>query len=87
MTRRTVRVTAYECKTRQAEVFRRAAAGETVVVTKNGVPHVEIRKASADEEIVAGALEALLSLQAGQLAAGATGSHRELRRMQEEGRD
>ncbi len=87
MARRTVRVTAYECKTRQAEVFRRAAAGETIIVTNNGVPQVEIRKAPAAEESVAGALEALLALQAGQLAAGATGSHRELRRVQEEGRD
>lgn len=87
MTRKTVRVTAYECKTRQAEVFRRAAAGETIVVTNNGVPQVEIRKATADGKRVAGALEALLALQARQLAAGATGSHRELRRIQEEGRD
>lgn len=87
MARRTVRVTAYECKTRQAEVFRRAAAGETIVVTNNGVPQVVIRKAPADGESVAGALEALRALQARQLAAGATGSHRELRRMQEEGRD
>ena len=87
MARRTVRVTAYECKTRQAEVFRRAAAGETIVVTNNGVPQVEIRKAPADGESVARALEALFALQASQLAAGATGSHRELRRMLEEGRD
>ena len=84
---KTVRVTAYECKTRQAEVFRRAAAGETVIVTNHGVPQVEIRKAPPDGERVAGALEALHALQASQLAAGATGSHRELRRMQEEGRD
>lgn len=87
MARKTVRVTAYECKTRQAEVFRRAAAGETIVVTNNGVPQVEIRKAPAEGKSVAGALEALLALQADQIAAGATGSHRELRRMQEEGRD
>lgn len=87
MERRTVRVTAYECKTRQVGVFRRAAAGETIVVTNNGVPQVEIRKAPPDRESVAGTLEALQALQAGQLAAGAGESHRELRRMQEEGRD
>ena len=83
----TARVTAYECKTRQAEVFRRAAAGETIIVTNNGVPQVEIRKAPADKDSVAGALEALRALQASQLAAEATGGHEELRRMQEEGRD
>ncbi len=85
--RTTVRVTAYECKTKQAEVFRRAAAGETIIVTNNGVPQVEIRKAPADAESMADALGALRALQARQLAAGATGSHQELRRMQDEGRD
>lgn len=87
MASKAVRVTAYECKTKQAEVFRRAAAGETIIVTNNGVPQVEIRKAPADTETVAGALEALRALHTSQLAAGATGSHEELRRMQEEGRD
>lgn len=87
MASRRVRVTAYECKTRQAEVFRRAAAGETIIVTNNGVPQVEIRKAPVDGDSVAGALEALRALQASQLAAKATGSHEELRRIQEEGRD
>ena len=87
MASRTVRVTAYECKTRQAEVFRRAAAGETIIVTNNGVPQVEIRKAPADKDSVAAALEALRALQASQLATKATGSHEQLRRMQEEGRD
>ena len=87
MAGKTVRVTAYECKTKQAEVFRRAAAGETIIVTNNGVPQVEIRKAPEDGESIAAALEALRALQANQLAAGATGSQRELRRMQEEGRD
>ncbi len=75
-------MTASECKTRQAEVFRRAAAGETIIVTNIGVPQVEIRKAPADDDSVAGALEALRALQASQLAAGATGSHEELRLIQ-----
>lgn len=87
MTGRKFRVTAYECKTRQAEVFRRAAAGETIIVTNNGIPQVEIRKAPADEESVIRALEALRALHASQLAVSATGSHEELRRIQEEGRD
>ena len=69
--RTTVRVTAYECKTKQAEVFRRAAAGETIIVTNNGVPQVEIRKAPADAESMADALGALRAF-AGQ----ATGSGR-----------
>ena len=68
-------------------MFRRAAAGETIIVTNNGVPQVEIRKAPADEDSIAGALVALSALQASQLAAGATGNHEELRRMQEDGRD
>ena len=87
MASKAVRVTAYECKTKQAEVFRRAAAGETIIVTNNGVPQVEIRKAPVDSETVTGALEALRALHASQLAAGVAGSHEELRRMQEEGRD
>ena len=83
----TVRVTAYECKTRQAEIFRRAAAGETIIVTNHGVPHVEIRKAPADNESIADAIRALSALQRTQLAVGAGGSQEELRRIQEEGRD
>ena len=84
---RTIRITAYECKTKQAEVFRRAAAGETIIVTKNGVPQVEIRKAPADDQRIAGAVHALAALQRNQLAAGAGGSAAELRQMQQQGRD
>lgn len=65
----------------------RAAADKTIIVPNNGVPQVEIRKAPADKDSVAGALEELRALQASQLAAKATGSHKELRRIQEEGRD
>lgn len=85
--KRTIRVTAYECKTRQAEIFRRAAAGETIIVTNHGVPHVEIRKAPADDEGIAGAVQALATLQRMQSAAGVGGSQEELRRIQEQGRD
>lgn len=84
---KTIWITAYECKTRQAEVFRQAAAGETIIVTRNGVPHVEIRKAPVDEQGVPGAVRALAELQRAQLAAGASGSAADLRRMREEGRD
>lgn len=85
--RKALRVTAYECKTKQAEIFRRAAAGETIIVTNNGVPQVEIRKAPADDERIADAIEGLSALQRKQLAAGTGGNHEELRRLQEAGRD
>lgn len=84
---KTARVTAYESKTRQAEIFRRAAAGETIVVTNNGTPQVEIRKAAANETNIAVAVEELAALQRGQLARAAGGSQKELRRILEEGRD
>ena len=84
---RTTLITAYECKTKQAEMFRRAAAGETIIVTNNGVPQVEIRKAPADDKGIAGAVHALAALQRNQLAAGAGGSAADLRRMQQQGRD
>ena len=82
-----LRITAYECKTKQAEVFRRAAAGETIIVTNNGVPQVEIRKAPVEDQGIAGAVRALAGLQRDQLAAGAGGSAAELRRLQQQGRD
>ena len=82
-----VRITAYECKTKQAEIFRRAAAGETIIVTRNGVPLVEIRKAPTAASSVAEAVQALVELQQTQLAAGVGGSADELRRLQEQGRD
>ena len=81
------RVTAYECKTKQAEIFRRAAAGETIIVTNNGVPHVEIRKAPVNDDSIAGAVRALAALQRDQLTRGSGGSADELRRIQEQGRD
>lgn len=85
--RKPVLVTAYECKTKQAEIFRRAAAGETIIVTKNGAPHVEIRKAPVDKGRFTAAVHALGALQQAQLAAGVGSSESELRRILEEGRD
>ena len=82
-----VLVTAYECKTKQAEIFRRAAAGERIIVTNNGVPQVEIRKAPTVRDMVADAVRALGALQREQLAAGVGGDSAELRRIQEQGRD
>ncbi len=84
---KSLHVTAYECKAKQAEIFRRAAAGETVIVTNNGVPQVEIRKAPADDERIGEAIQGLATLQKTQLAADAGGTQEELRRMQEMGRD
>lgn len=83
----TVRVTAYECKTKQAEIFRRAAAGERIIVTNNGVPQVEIRKAPPERDMIVDAVRALGTLQREQLASGIGGSSDELRRMQDAGRD
>ena len=83
----TVRVTAYECKTKQAEIFRRAAAGETIIVTNNGRPQVEIRKVSPENDRIAAAVRTLGDLQREQLAAGVGGGADELRRTQEQGRD
>ena len=83
----TVQVTAHECKAKQAEIFRRAAAGETIIVTRNGVPHVEIRKARHDDERTASAVHALSALHSVQVAASVGCSHEELRRIQREGRE
>ena len=84
---KSTRITAYETKTKQAEIFRRAAAGENFVVTNNGVPQVEIRKVKEDQPTIAGAIKALASLQKRQLAEGAGGSQSELKRLVDEGRD
>ncbi|MCS1412828.1 MAG: hypothetical protein M2R46_00539 [Verrucomicrobia subdivision 3 bacterium] len=81
------RVTAYESKTRQAEIFRRAAAGETIIVTNNGVPQVEIRRATTSDASIAGAIKELAALQKTQLAAAVGGGQGELRRLLEEERD
>ena len=85
--KKALRVTAHECKTKQAEIFRRAAAGETFIVTNHGVPQVEIRKAPIDHERIADAIEGLSALQQMQLAAKTGGGQEELRRIQEVGRD
>ena len=84
----------------QADILRTALAVVRSVRAEDAGPRVSghalgqrlrqlriqaIREALKDS--VAGALEALRALQASQLAAEATGSHEELRRMQEEGRD
>lgn len=84
---KSTRVTAYETKTRQAEIFRRAAAGENFVVTNNGVPQVEIHKVKEDDASIADAIKKLAALQKKQLANGLGGSSDELKQLVDEGRD
>jgi prevent-host-death family protein len=81
----TTHITAYETKTKQAEIFRRAAAGEHFLVTNNGKPQVVIRSAQtvAKQEITE-ALEALSEIQTGQLERA---QHVDLKTLIEEGRD
>ena len=80
-------VTAYNAKTRQAEVFRRAAAGEVFLVTNNGKPQVEIRQATHSKQAVKDAIKALETLQRKQLAAKKGGSQKQLKALVEHGRD
>ena len=82
---RAVPVTACGCKARGSKLSRRAA-DEAVIVTDDGLP-TESCKTRAQEDGADDALEALRALQARQFAAGVTGTHDELRWMQEEGRD
>lgn len=82
-----VRVTARECKANITELFRRAAAGETIIVTRNGAPQVEIRRAPADGDSIAEAVRSLNDLHRTQLAERLGGGHKELRRIQACGRD
>lgn len=84
---KSTRVTAYETKTRQAEIFRRAAAGENFVVTNNGVPQVEIHKVKEDDASIADAIKKLAALQKKQLANGLGGNSDELKQLVDEGRD
>ena len=80
-------VSAYNAKTRQAELFRRAAAGEVFLVTNNGKPQVEIRQATESKKIVSNAVAALKTLQSKQLAARKGGSQKQLKALMEHGRD
>ena len=80
-------VSAYNAKTRQAELFRRAAAGEVFLVTNNGKPQVEIRQATESKETISDAVDALKALQSKQLAAKKGGSQKQLKALLEQGRD
>lgn len=84
---KTTRVTAYESRSKQAEIFRRAAAGENILVTKNGVPYVEIHRARIDDVVVTDAVKALAALQKKQLSIGTGGRQDDLNRMLNMGRD
>ncbi|MEE8059174.1 MAG: hypothetical protein V3T17_15260 [Pseudomonadales bacterium] len=79
------KITAYETKTRQAEIFRRAAAGETFVVTNNSKPQVEIRQVLPAQVDIAKAIKALTALQKRQRNKG--GSQSALKAMLDAGRD
>ena len=57
------------------------------MVTKNGVPHVEIQRARTDDAVVFAAVKALAALQKKQLSSGVGGSQDDLNRMLDEGRD
>ncbi len=80
-------VTAYNAKTRQAELFRRAADGEVFLVTNNGKPQVEIRQATQSRNIIRDAINALEALQSKQLATKKGGSQEQLKSLMEHGRD
>jgi len=80
-------VSAYNAKTRQAELFRRAAVGEVFLVTNNGKPQVEIRQATQSKKTVTNAIRALKALQNNQLAARKGGSQKQLKALMEHGRD
>jgi antitoxin (DNA-binding transcriptional repressor) of toxin-antitoxin stability system len=80
-------VSAYNAKSRQAELFRRAAAGEVFLVTNNGKPQVEIRQATESKKTVSDAVDALKALQSKQLAARKGGSQKQLKALVEHGRD
>ena len=81
------KVSAYTAKTKQAEIFRRAAAGEKIIVTKNGKPQVEIRQARSEQNQIRPAVKALKVLQQQQLDERRGGSQKELKKLQEQGRD
>jgi antitoxin (DNA-binding transcriptional repressor) of toxin-antitoxin stability system len=80
-------VSAYNAKTRQAELFRRAAAGEVFLVTNNGKPQVEIRQATESKKTISDTVDALKVLQSKQLAARKGGSQKQLKALMEQGRD
>ena len=62
------KVTAYQTKAKQAEIFRRAAAGEKFLVTNNDKPQVEIHQVTPTQTLICDAIDALATLQQQQLA-------------------
>jgi antitoxin (DNA-binding transcriptional repressor) of toxin-antitoxin stability system len=80
-------VSAYNAKTKQAELFRRAAAGEVFLVTNNGKPQVEIRQATPPKALIRDAIKGLIDLQKEQLSANKGGSQDQLKAIMDEGRD
>ena len=81
------RVTAHEAKAKQAEIFRRAAAGERILVTNNDKPQVEIRQVLPIQSYIREAVKALTMLHKQQLAQIKGGSQKTLKKLINEGRD
>ena len=81
------KVSAYTAKTKQAEIFRRAAAGENFIVTNNGKHQVEIRQARPDQNQISPAVKALKMLHERQLEQRKGGSQQALKKLREAGRD
>ena len=80
------KVTAYQAKSRQAEIFRRAAAGEKILVTNNDKPQVEIRQVTPVQTVIREAIDALATLQQQQLAQTKNSSQAALKKLIDAGR-
>jgi len=81
------KITAYEAKTKQAEIFRRAAAGEQFIVTNNNKPQVEIHQFTPPRADIRSAIKALTTLQKQKLTSVKGGSQQSLKTLLDEGRD
>ena len=81
------KVTAYQAKSRQAEIFRRAAAGEKFLVTNNDKPQVEICQVTPAATLIREAIDGLAALQQQQLSQNKGGSQKALQEIIREGRD
>ena len=75
------KVTAHETKAKQAEIFRRAAAGERILVTNNDKPQVEIRQVMPTQERIHEAIDALTVLHQKQLVYTKGGSEQALKKI------
>ena len=81
------KVTAHQAKSKQAEIFRRAAAGEKFLVTNNDKPQVEIHQVTPTHTLISEAIDALTVLQQQQLANNKGDSQKALKELISEGLD